>query len=512
MEPIQPRPEAKEAMSVSVSGKDFELFEGLPPLQEGDICPNVYHAGYGRHTPFNNGYPHREKAERSREEHIAYAEHYRKFGVQVNWRCIEPDCLEWTARYGDYGVSVCRRGDIVEAVPDDSFVADRPVRQRLVHGLSRDAFNRYIRRLESAGFEVVQTNDIECNHYEELAGKDGVLLCSHSSALNEARFIDDPLSCRIDRFGSSAPDNPEPTEFCQFALHYDTPVSGVTMNCGMLYILKLPDRSFVLIDGGEYEQATDAALQEIIRIMRCMARVGDEETLRISAWICTHAHDDHVDVFTKFLRLYHDQISLERVIFNFPDYDRLELMPEAFILLARLNAFFSDVLYLKAHAGQRFSLAGVDFEVLQTHEEGPHTDGDEVIGGLNDSSMVMKIGFDGVSVLITGDIGELAETRLLRRFSEKTLRVNAVQAAHHLVNRLDRLYALVSPELALIPSYHYRKVRNPESFAALRRAVPEEKMYFAEDGSHIFVSDGRGRLALSKCLPPVGGPYDGSEI
>ena len=497
---------------MAVSGKDRILFEGYPTLNDGDIRPNTYCAGCGRRTPFNNGYIHRAKAERTDEEHIAYAEHYRSFGVKIDWLCKQPGYLEWTAEYGDYRILVRKSGENVEVFPDDSFAADRPVLQRLVHGLSRDAFDRYIRQLESADFEKVQTNDIEDNHYAELAGKDGLLLCSHSSALGEARFIDDPLSCRIDRFGSTAPENPEPTELCQFALHYDTPVSGVTMNCGMLYILKLPDRSFVLIDGGEYEQATDAALQEILRVMHSMAHASENETLRISAWICTHAHDDHLDVFSKFLRLYHDRISLERVFFNFPDFDRMELMPETFILLARLNAYFPDALYLKPHGGQRFSLAGVDFEVLQTHEEGPHTDGDEPIGGLNDSSTVMKISFDGVSILITGDIGEAAEARLLRRFSEKTLRVNAVQAAHHLVNRLERLYLIAAPELALIPSYHYRRIRNPESFAALKRAVPEENMYFAEDGSHIFVSDGQGRLILKKCHPPVGGPYDGSEI
>lgn len=488
------------------------LFEGLPPLTEGSICPKTYHAGYGRRAPFNNGLACRMKAERSDEGHIAYAEHYRAFGVQVDWTCREPGRLAWTAEYGDYCVSVRRDGDEVEVVPLMPCVSEKPVLQRLVRSLSREAFDRYIRQLEEAGYPAHWSNDIEDNHYVELAGRDGLLFCSHSSAHNEARFILDPLSCRIDRFGSGTPAASESAALCQFGLHYDTPVSGVTMNCGMLYILKLPDRSFVLIDGGEYEQATDETLSEILRIMRRMIDAGEDETLRISAWICTHAHDDHLDVFSKFLRLYHDRIVLERVSFNFPAFGELELMPETFILLHRLNAYFPDALYLKPHSGQRFSLAGVDFEILQTHEDGPCEEGDEPIGGMNDASTVVKITFGGASVLITGDIGDAAEARLLRRYTGRTLHVNAVQAAHHLVNRLEYLYAVVQPDFALVPSYHYRRVRNPQSYAALLKSVREEDMYFAEDGSRIFVPDGRGRLVLSECLPSVGGAYDGSEI
>ena len=488
------------------------LFEGLPPLTEGNICPKVYHAGCGRRAPFNNGLVHRMRAERTYEEHIAYAEHYRKFGAAIHWSCREPDRLAWTATYGDYRVSVLRSGDDVEVLPLAPGASEKPVLQRLVRGLSREAFDRYIRTLEEQGCRAHWTNDIGTERYAELRVKNGLLCCSHSAGLDEARFILDPLSCPLDRFGSAQPENPEPAALCQFALHYDAPVSGVAMNCGMLYILKLPDRSFVLIDGGEYEQATDATLCEIFRVMRRMAGAGEEEKMRVSAWLCTHAHDDHMDVFSKFLRLYHDRISLERVIFNFPAFGDLELMPETFILLARLNEYFPDALYLKPHSGQRFSLAGVDFEILQTHEDGPHTDGDEPIGGMNDASTVVRIAFGGASVLITGDIGPSAEARLIRRYSENELHANAVQAAHHLVNRLEKLYQIVRPDFALVPSYHYRKVRNPESYAALQRAVREEDMYFAEDGSHIFIPDGRGRLVLHECLPPVGGAYDGSEI
>ena len=34
---------------------------------------------------------------------------------------------------------------------------------------------------------------------------------------------------------------------------------GLGIDCGMLYIVRLPDRSLFLVDGGEMEQATEAA-------------------------------------------------------------------------------------------------------------------------------------------------------------------------------------------------------------------------------------------------------------
>ena len=65
-----------------------------------------------------------------------------------------------------------------------------------------------------------------------------------------------------------------------------------------------------------------------------------------------------MDVFTKFLRLYHDQMELERVIFNFAAYQRFVLMSQVFPMLERLTAYYPNVRYLKPHSGQSFSLAG----------------------------------------------------------------------------------------------------------------------------------------------------------
>ena len=105
------------SFSMTTFDLNHVLFEGLPLLIEGSICPKVYHAGYGRYASFNNGLACRMKAERTDEAHIAYAEHFRAFGVQVDWTCKEPGHLAWTAEYGDYRVSVRREGDDVEIVP-----------------------------------------------------------------------------------------------------------------------------------------------------------------------------------------------------------------------------------------------------------------------------------------------------------------------------------------------------------------------------------------------------------
>ena len=87
----------------------------------------------------------------------------------------------------------------------------------------------------------------------------------------------------------------------------------------------------------------------------------------------------------------------------------------------------SGVPIVKLHSGQRFYVRNLQIDVLCTHED-VYPDSFE---NYNDSSTVLMIETDGCRISIPGDAGGFESDVLTRRFSEKTLRCDVMQQAHH---------------------------------------------------------------------------------
>jgi hypothetical protein len=218
-----------------------------------------------------------------------------------------------------------------------------------------------------------------------------------------------------------------------------------------------------------------------------------------------------MDLVGKLIRFHHDEIDLRRIIFNFPAFSQFAIMPSVYIMLDRLNRYYPNALYLKPHSGQEFSLAGVKFEFFQTHEDSINATGNEKIGGINDTSTVLKISFDGVSFMVLGDIDKDAERILLTHYGPETLHATVVQPAHHLFNLLNYAYDAISPAMALVPCHIRKADSNSEKYQALVKNVPQDKIYFASDGSSIWTVQDQA-LKLAKLYPTVGSFFDHSAI
>lgn len=489
-----------------------ELLPGLPAYAGGRMADKVYDAGRGLHAAFNDGerYAQSEPVNMGRE--LREMHRLALMDCQVSLR-EQDQQLEGEIVGKDRAFCIRRDGNNVEVTPRKlrpDVADDAPCLERAVTETDRAAFDAYIALLEQQGFACIWESQIENNAYRELQKGKRLIYAAFMGNSATAHFIDDPVSAPITAMSGGTATGKK-TELCQFGLYYDRMIGGVTADCGMLYLLKLPDDSLFVVDGGEYEQATDAAADEIMRLMRDWTGTPAGEKLRIAAWFCTHAHDDHLDLFAKLLRLHHEEMDLQRIIFNFPAYQHYHLMPSAFVALQRMAAYYPDALYLKPHAGQEITLAGVRFQFLQTHEDSIGEKGDELIGGFNDASTVLKISFDGVSFLLLGDINVDAEKVLLTHYSTKTLHATAVQTAHHLINLLPRAYDVIAPDLALIPGHYNRASMDNPKYVNLLRTVPRERMHFAFEGTTIW-AEKEGRLSLLKTLPVVGGKFDESLL
>lgn len=490
-----------------------ELLSGLPAYQGGKMSEKIYNAGQGLHARINDEQPLRLPTKRDKAAFLYELNCTIPFGLKVENRTEDGEHLTMDVAYEQDRYHVEKTEHEIFVTTLTHRPMDKPTMERLVTETTREAFLAYLETLKALGYEIIWQNVIDNNVYFELTGHGRLLYAYFYGNSGQARFIDDTVSERIDTFGSATPASPVKTEICQFSLHYDLDICkrGVAINCGMLYIVRLPDRSLFLVDGGEYEQATEEALPEVLRVMREMSGVKDGEKIPVAAWFCTHAHDDHMDVFTKFLRLYHDQMDLQRVIFNFAAYQRFALMAQVFPMLDRLTRYYPDVRYLKPHSGQTFNLGGVKFEVLQTHEDVLVVPGADEIRDFNESTTVLKLSFEGVSFMLLGDINRHSADMLLAHYSPETLHATLVQVAHHLHNNLPELYTVMKPDIAVVPQGVKGREIMADRYESLLKGVSADKVYFDEEESLFFVEK-NGTIILARTCPQVGGAYDGSAI
>ncbi len=490
------------------------LLPGLPAYKGGRMSDTCYDAGAGRYALFNSGKTFEYPANGSWTPWLLSQIKYAKncgytFSGDVHGSNFGP--VTGSDGYASYTLALQNNTFSMKQDTVPFTERDEVMLMRLVTETDRTAFEEYLTQLKDNGFSIVWKNTIEDNAFFSLTKDNRRIHASFYQREGAARFVEDSVSDPIETFGGGEALPGEPMQLCQFGLYYNE--KPLAANCGMLYIIKLPDNSLFLVDGGMLEQATEAACTEMMRIMHLMSKTKDGETIRIAGWFCTHAHDDHTDVFCKLLRRYHDQLSIERIIFNFPaDAAWGPLLLSAQLLFERLYLYCPNAKYLKCHTGDSWNLAGVQFDVLQTHEDAAtstgkvDTHGDEL--DFNDSSSILKASYEGASFLVLGDINKPSEAKLLHKYSAKTLKSTVMQVAHHLINNLPALYPVVAPEYALVPQCATEANEFNGHYMTLIKTVLPQNVCFASATTDIFEVQ-NGRFRLMRRFPVEGYLYDG---
>ncbi len=499
-----------------------ELLPNLPPYptQDGHMSEGVYRAGEGCYDWRELTAPEEipffcDGAIVTEEEWNAACTALDRAGIPHHMICVKDGYLGIWMYYHRRMIEVVNRNGVISAVFIDTHAPhpSTPVLVRTVTETSETAFSAYLERLETAGSVKRYTKRVENNLTSEFTLSDGALLHAvYTGGDRTAHFAYDPVSVPIDAFGNDS-HGEHGMEIYQYGLYYSGMRPGFHCDCGMCYLIRLPDNSLFVIDGGEKEQATAAATAELWSLMHRITDTPDGETIHISGYFSTHAHDDHMDMFSHLLRMHHEEIDLARVMFNFSDDSYVPLCPQTFVLINRILAYYPNVRYRKLHTGDIFTLAGVTFHVLQTHEDIIDESGKAFIGGFNDTSTVLKMSYAGKSFLILGDIDETAERMLLSHYTEKTLHADIVQCAHHLFNYLERIYQVIGAEYAMVPQRDVcRTNHDSQKYACVAKTVAEENFRFAANGTDGFRITENGTLENHMHLPVVGGVYDGTVL
>lgn len=166
--------------------------------------------------------------------------------------------------------------------------------------------------------------------------------------------------------------------------------------------------------------------------------------------------------------------------------------------------------FMQVHTGESFDLADIKINVMYTHEDlvSAKTGISGVANDFNNSSMVLKIEFDGKSFWLLGDINKPAANRIISMYSDNALRGDIVQVAHHIYNDIA-LYSKIRATVALLPQASggaYRTNNMKKAMANVKQYADESMMFYGGDRTDGICVDG-GRIVHCYQNDIKGGGY-----
>ena len=326
----------------------------------------------------------------------------------------------------------------------------------------------------------------------------------------QLRIIEDPASVPVDQFGYKCTGDKQ-TVLYQYGLYYDPDnnMTERTANCGMLYIIRLSDNSLFMIDGGLCRQWNEEASDGLWQFLQ---KITGGNKIRISGWYFTHTHADHIDGCVKLLNRHHEDIQLERIIWNLPHYDVLGSYEDSAFLLKDIVArWYPDILALKPHTGQRFHLADMEIEVLFSHEDGPEPENIARFPFRDGNCMsgILRLTIGGKTLMLLGDTNIETEALLARTSAPAQWKADLVQVAHHCFNSLDMLYEWIAAPAAIVPN-SWGGAHQPENepkLQAVLKYIEDGKIWYEGGGTDGLVPTEDGWVHLEH-YDLIGGEYD----
>ena len=368
----------------------------------------------------------------------------------------------------------------------------------VLEDVTAKGFRDFLSALAATGRAETFRREFNGNIFAEFKNGDRIIYTYLTAEKQQARIILDNSSCPLAEMNDTEDDVRGDTALMQFSLRYGDMVRYHSCDCGMLYALRLRDNSVIVVDGGEMEQATEDACDEFMARLEAMTNTEKGGNIRIAAWLCTHNHDDHMDVFLKILKRESKRITLERALFNIPsitlqDYDN----PCTTLMRSRIAEYAPECKYLKLHTGQTVKFPGAQLEVLTTHEDilprSTRAGKDAAYRSVNETTSVVKITFDDCSVIFLGDAEETNGEVLLALYGKRSLGCTYLQCAHHLINDDRNIYGNVMAKKLLVPQCRYIGITTEcENVKYLTELFGEENIYYAGDCTQVFtVRDGQ---------------------
>lgn len=307
-----------------------------------------------------------------------------------------------------------------------TFVADTGIENYLVlvENTDVEAYDAYAELLEKEGYTLYTAREVNGNKFATYTNKKYAIHANYIAYSHEVRLIiekETVLPALEEEKTAKAAAAPR---FAMLGLEYE--YNDVLLQNGMSFIWQIPDGSFIIMDGGVTRHRDSKALYDFM-----YAYAPDKNNITVSAWIITHAHEDHHGTFVNFCQgPYISKVKIKQVIANFGSAEAMEatggMDPGNTRNLINLANEHSEYGYVKAHTGQIFHFDGASVDVLYTYESVLPTP----ITAFNTFSMIAAVEVGGQRFLMPGDATNDALTVTYKMYG-KTLKSDFMQITHH---------------------------------------------------------------------------------
>ena len=358
--------------------------------------------------------------------------------------------------------------------------------------IRKTMFTAYCDAISAEGFTLYSEKSMDGNTYKTYVNDKYVVTAIYTTYGNICKVLSEPLSATA--LPTKAEDNKyTPVTGCettitQVGLLQEGNIAR-TYN-GMCYVIRLADGSFIVVDGGF---DLDGYAERIYNILKKQA--PDKNNIVIAAWIITHAHDDHVDVFESFFESFADKVTIEKFICNLPSAEQLvnnwANEKDGNIRYTENTRKFLDTSYpnipkIKAHPGQEFHIRNAKVNVLFTLDVY-----DKKLDDFNNSSVVFTLEAEGKKMIFLGDHDDKGDM-ITKLYGRNTLKSDIMQVAHHGLpeNSSNAICRIIDPEYAFWPAGAKVVKGNVELFKVDANkyivALGEDKIFLAEDNVYVF--------------------------
>lgn len=323
-------------------------------------------------------------------------------------------------------------------------------RMYIIKNTAASEYSEYAASLTGAGYEKYAENKIGDNLYATYTSPGGkyVLNTVYTAYEKKTRLIIEPLSkTELPVVETADTSGGSPVTVTQVGLEYlyDTGKTIADFQIGMLYIIRLRDGRFIIVDGGYRRQKNlDLFMDQLKK------QAPDPENIKIAAWLLTHSHGDHVGLLSQVANTPSALkcLSVERFIYNFPSVEQYKKMEENYPggVYSSIK-MFRGAKTVKAHPGQRFVIGGAEIEYYSTVELVAPADCDTG----NTVSAVFSVTAEGQKIMFLGDSSSTMTNVLVKCYG-KALASDIVQVAHHGAHGGSvELYENIDMKVALWP-------------------------------------------------------------
>ena len=367
-----------------------------------------------------------------------------------------------------------------------------------------DELSSYINDLEANGYVKTLENEINGNCFYTYVKENKLIHISYFPQTNEVNISSESVTTLPDNLTEPSYEKKNESSITQIQL-----ADNVSIKEGMSYVIHLADGTFFIIDGGWcYDDYLEA--DKLYSVLANLAGEGND--IVIAGWIFTHCHGDHIGTFNYFVEKYHDSVTINQLIYNFPSDEDIKASASSYMLdnskqrygyfKEVISTYLTDTEIVKIHSGYKFYYGNAEIEILQTFEDlYPSTVANY---DFNSSSTIFTVKIEGQKMLFVGDVSDVGASLLNKNFGS-TLKSDFVQVAHHGLNSsstIKQMYINSGASYALYPAPNdwYRENINDDANAYLQNTASIKQ---------IFVS---GIDTFEIALPYDGSICDGDKV